>query len=738
MLRYHCIGFWNLAKFFFLYFAFFVLPISCRSSSSDEAELIRKLENSVISEWKHHEKKSGLFKRSFSTSRYQKHDSNLTVYVDPFGPVEGIYMSPKHISPWNLRRIPKFAKTKWPRAFLGIPFAEKPLGKRRFRMPERWSETWMQAFGDPVLKADRFGPQCAQILAIPPKAISEDCLYLNVFTPPADRILGLNDIKTRRLRNGDFVSVPKRKLPVMFWIFGGAWEFGSGGVGSTSTLNPYVGSYVTAHKDVIIVTFNHRVGPFGFMPTAGESLYDADGNKAVNHGLEDIRAAYSWTVEHIEEFGGDPDQITTFGLSSGGYNSILLALDLKSHPVRRVISMSPPVTLKPRTLKQSLQISDQIFKLLRCADADCVRKKSTLRILTASMLVRDGWLENYLSDSLKWLPVYDNDMVPARPLDMFTQPSRILRRRIANIDWMFGSGKDEADFYLVIAEGFGLLKGGAFFMLRGNQSIVDYFTMKKRGQYANYLARGLFEEPLTKHGQRFVLSVDRLFGPDEEVIREIIQKYVPKKTNNENVRTFNNLLTDYLFTCPVRNMARNTRRFSRKSYLYRLTHSPLWTKSLFGRTTSHAVDAVFFWNYVPTLPKHDLYISQLYTDYWTSFASGNINDVAIPTRLYDPPSDEHEYPPNQRTILYELKLLYNFLRPSKKIAQAAAEYTTRNRDLVYDTEMPIWPRYDKAGQTMLLGSPTHGASVSIDVRGEFCEFWDRIRKPSKLNQQYPF
>ena len=169
--------------------------------------------------------------------------------------------------------------------FRGVPFAAPPVGELRFKAPQP-VEPW-----DGVRDARSFGPISLQapnemLEALlppsdPPQPQSEDCLYLNVWTP------GLDGAR-----------------PVMVWIHGGAFTIGSG------SEDYYDGANLASRGDVVIVTINYRLGALGFLnlPALGET----------NFGMRDQVAALKWVQENIANFGGDPDNVTIFGESAGG------------------------------------------------------------------------------------------------------------------------------------------------------------------------------------------------------------------------------------------------------------------------------------------------------------------------------------------------------------------------------------------------------------------------------------
>jgi para-nitrobenzyl esterase len=176
-------------------------------------------------------------------------------------------------------------------SFKGLPFAAPPVGALRWKIPQPvigWSG---------VRKADIFAPACIQPWAgnPDPSLVSEDCLYLNVWTAAA---------------------TAKERRPVMVWIHGG---------GLTGGMSWEHLSYGTklAPEGVVLVTIAYRLGAFGFL--AAPELTRESGQGSGNYGLFDTLAALKWVHANIAQFGGDPNRVTIFGGSSGGHIVSLLA-----------------------------------------------------------------------------------------------------------------------------------------------------------------------------------------------------------------------------------------------------------------------------------------------------------------------------------------------------------------------------------------------------------------------------
>ncbi|XP_018579198.1 esterase FE4-like [Anoplophora glabripennis] len=170
-------------------------------------------------------------------------------------------------------------------AFQGIPYAEPPTGNRRFRPPEKKS-AWKG-----VLNATQDKSQCIQG-GNPPQG-SEDCLYINVYTP----------------------NLKGRKLPVMAWIHGGGFNLGN------SSYISYGPDYLL-EKDIVFVSFNYRLGIYGFGSTE-------DSTCPGNFGFKDQILALKWVQDNVASFGGDPKKVTIFGGSAGSASvSYLLQTNL--------------------------------------------------------------------------------------------------------------------------------------------------------------------------------------------------------------------------------------------------------------------------------------------------------------------------------------------------------------------------------------------------------------------------
>jgi len=227
------------------------------------------------------------------------------------------------------------------RAYLGIPYAAAPVRELRWREtqpPKPWAG---------VYNADRFAPECIQVLRrhnlnhyFGEEPTSEDCLYLNIWVP-AD-------------------AKPDAKLPVLVYIYGGGFTIGSSGMAL------YGGENV-ARKEAVFVNFNYRLGALGFMAHP-ELTKESPHNASGNYGLLDQVAALQWIKSNIASFGGDPDKVTISGQSAGSSSvAFLQASPLGKGVFQGAVGFSgspfgnaDPLPARPEAEKAGLAIQETL------------------------------------------------------------------------------------------------------------------------------------------------------------------------------------------------------------------------------------------------------------------------------------------------------------------------------------------------------------------------------------------
>ena len=247
--------------------------------------------------------------------------------------------------------------------FRGIPYAAAPNGALRWCAPVE-PPAWKG-----VRPARAFGPACPQpsleeqygsVMAI--GATDEDCLYLNVWSP------ALQDGGAR---------------PVMVYIHGGGFRIGAG------SLAHYDGSALARRGDVVVVTINYRLGPFGFFHLDGptQGAVPATGNE----GLLDVVAALRWVQANIDTFGGDPANVTIFGQSAGGMSvAALMTMTAATGLYHKAIVQSAPGALT-FDRDQASALGTKLIEDLGVAatDSEALRTAGTDRILEAGLGVLD-------------------------------------------------------------------------------------------------------------------------------------------------------------------------------------------------------------------------------------------------------------------------------------------------------------------------------------------------------------
>jgi carboxylesterase type B len=236
--------------------------------------------------------------------------------------------------------------------FLGIPYAAPPVGALRWRPPQP-AAAWTG-----VHAADHYGSVCAQPLSGDgPASISEDCLYINVQRP------ALGDRRQR--------------LPVYVYVHGGGLTRGSGSYFNMDK--------IVRETGVIGVTFNYRLGVFGFLAHPG---LDAEQGESGNYGLLDQQAALRWLRRNVAVFGGDPSRVTVGGESAGGWAVCAHLVSPGSHGLFAQ-AMIQSGSCQTEAVDQADAIGSGFAVNAGCSDVDPATAVACLRALPAATLVDD-------------------------------------------------------------------------------------------------------------------------------------------------------------------------------------------------------------------------------------------------------------------------------------------------------------------------------------------------------------
>jgi para-nitrobenzyl esterase len=296
------------------------------------------------------------------------------------------------------------------RSFKGIPFAEPPVGDLRWKPPQAVKNR--QA----VRKADKFGPRCMQRsifgdMNFRSNGMSEDCLYLNVWTPA----------KTGR-----------EKLPVLVYFYGGGFVAGDGS-------EPRYDGESMARKGMVAVTVNYRLGVFGFFAhpeLTKESQHKASGN----FGLLDQHAALLWVQRNIAAFGGDPKRVTIAGESAGSVSvSAQMASPLSKNLIAGAIGESGSIigALSAVPLAQGEQMGVRFAAGLGKGDAPTLAE---LRAIPAEQL-----LEATAKPGTPWfVPTVDGYFFPKSPAEIYAAGEQ------ARVPLLAGSNSEEMGYFAIL------------------------------------------------------------------------------------------------------------------------------------------------------------------------------------------------------------------------------------------------------------------------------------------------
>jgi para-nitrobenzyl esterase len=345
--------------------------------------------------------------------------------------------------------------------FKGIPYAEPPLRSMRW-MPPKAKEPWEGIYEATDYRSICPQPQLELIEgALVKEKQSEDCLYLNIYTPGIDG----------------------KKRPVMVWIHGGAFMFGS-------SSHPLYRRGKIAERGVVLVTINYRLGPFGFLRL--KDLSEGKIPSTGNEGILDQVCALRWIKENIGAFGGDPDNITLFGESAGGISiGCILIMEETRGLFNRVIIQSgnweavfdkEKSNEYARSFLEILKIDKRdIEKLKEIPQEEIVRAEEIL-------LKEEGELTVFS-------PTIEGEQLKGKPIDL------IWEGEVRMMPLLIGTNLEEWNlFSLTDSRIMGMdipkLKSilSASFSEKEVESVVDYYTWKIR-------RRGIDPEPWRIYSQ---------------------------------------------------------------------------------------------------------------------------------------------------------------------------------------------------------------------------------------------
>lgn len=453
-------------------------------------------------------------------------------------------------------------------AFLGIPFAEPPVGNLRFRKPvpiKPWKGVYhatQKPF--PCLQTDFY---INNNVTIETFNSTEDCLYLNVWTPAKECVLGKS---TCRLRT------------VIVYIYGGTFSFGGSG------WDWYDGKEFSTRGDVVMVSMNYRVGPMGFMNSG--TLHSSG-----NAGLHDQLLAMKWVKENIRNFGGDPDDVTLLGQSAGaisiGYH---LVSPLSKGLYKRVImeSGSPYFRIADHT-KEGPHKVEKLARALSCAEndmtmeshmaemIDCLRKVDGRELLSMSNTI-------FGVHALTFFPVYGDDIIPDDPYNMMEQ------KKFHKADLLIGTNQDEGSYFV--------------FYLFGRLLALDQahkITKYEVDLYITYCLQMLLRKNVSP-------------------IRNYYMGHLSERENIKALQKAAEAVGDFAITCPTKYFAESFSSMNNKVHYYHFTHRPTFSTWPYWVGPTHGDEVFFVLGHPfssPTIATdQERELSKVMIEAWTTFA----------------------------------------------------------------------------------------------------------------------
>ena len=436
-------------------------------------------------------------------------------------------------------------------AYEGIPFAAPPTGLLRWSAPAP-AKPWTAP--RPSAPASACPQATSPLGAFGTASSNEDCLYLNVWSP---------------------VPAPKSGTPVMVFVHGGSYIYGSG------TFSLYDGAKLAAETGNLVVTLNYRLGPFGFLSNPALRAEDKEHHSTGNYALLDQLAAFHWVHDNIAAFGGDPSNVTIFGESAGGTSMFVhLASPLTKGLFSRMMIESgwAPDEYASQSPKQSDAYGATFASALGCSGASlltCLRGKSTSDVLDAVPSYNAG---TTASNGVYWFPVVDGYIIPKDPVQS------IIAGSFTKVPLLIGNNADE----------------GTLFLFSAPPTDEASFQALEEAEYPGEGAAIVAKYPASAYSGSYFLAAAQA-------------------------------LTDSQFLCPARRVARAVTAGGAPVYRYDFTHALSVIVPNLG--AFHGSELVFvFGNPIPSiasLSPSEAPLSHTMMDYWGAMAkSGDPNGGA--------------------------------------------------------------------------------------------------------------
>ncbi|EYC20675.1 hypothetical protein Y032_0021g361 [Ancylostoma ceylanicum] len=461
--------------------------------------------------------------------------------------------------------------------FLGIPFAEPPIGNLRFRKPKPkhpwrtplnatvWPNSCIQSFDT------YFGEFYGSTMWNANTPTSEDCLYMNIFVP------GKID--------------PTKRLAVMVWVYGGGFWSG------TSTLDVYDGRILPVEENIILVSMNYRVSMLGF-------LYLGRPEAPGNMGLWDQQLALKWVHKNIDVFGGDPSRIVLFGESAGAASVNMHMLSARSTPYfQRAIIQSgaatAPWSIEPRDVALARTIV--LYNAMKCGNMS-LQNPDYDKILycflraDADLIRENEWAPVREFADFPWVPVVDGDFL------VESAQTSLRQGNFKHTQLLAGSNRDESIYFIV-------------YQLPHIFPVQDFFTKKDFVPDRHTWLKAISD------------LLPRQMIKSQLALAAILHEYEPANLPvraHDWMDSMEKMLGDYHFTCNVNEMALAHTKHGGDTYYYYFTHRataqtwPEWMGVLHGYEINFIFGEPFNKKFNYTAEEQEL--SSRFMRYWANFA----------------------------------------------------------------------------------------------------------------------
>jgi len=389
--------------------------------------------------------------------------------------------------------------------FLGVPYAEPPIGKLRFKDPVA------KAAWNGIINATKFSEKCLQKPLFDesqesPLLGSEDCLFLNIYTPS--------------LPSPGYWA-PKSLKPVMFWIHGGGFTIGDG----NENYNPEL----FIDEDVLVVTVQYRLGPFGFL------ALENNPKLAGNIGLKDQQEALKWINQNIQYFGGDPAKVTLFGESAGAISVHAHVLSPRIKNIFQGAILQSGTALmryEPMIIEKEVQKSSQKFlEKIGCNVPDvidCLQNKDVETLMEISPNnTKVEAMDEFEAATTYWMV---QDYASTSPVLPYNPMQQLTVGNVKKVPMIVGITKDDGGLILIadprMKEAF---DENNTTQLMGSLGLATKDVTDEDEQIVNimkrfYLTEGSYED---NEKNLMEMSTDSWFGSPAAEVTKLHDKVAP-------------------------------------------------------------------------------------------------------------------------------------------------------------------------------------------------------------------